>query len=145
MMFQHANGTIDMVEQVGGMLAYYFLNKNPGETIEAFPPGFQLLAGDTRQRNYSSGPVPDILKSLWGPSDKTQFALGQKAIGFNCLNYNKAAEPSLYRHTMPTKDYMDANCLDGIRAERMSSFPRYMSTNLTIRTSHVSVLLERQG
>lgn len=95
------------------MLAYYLLY---GQDIKAFPAGFQMLAGDTRLRNFS-GPVPDPEKSLWGPEDKTQHALGQKALGFNCLNYKKTPEASMYRHFLPDKDYMDANCDDGIRAE----------------------------
>jgi len=43
--------------------------------------------------------------------------LEQRAIGFNCLNYLTDAEPSLYRHTMPSKEYMDANCINGTRIE----------------------------
>lgn len=115
-MFQHQNGTFEIVQQVGGMLAYYLLFKNEGETIEAFPEGFRMLAGDSRLRNFT-GPVPDTEKSLWTASDKTQFSLGQKALGFNCLNYQKTPEPSMYRHFLPDKSYMDANCVDGIRAE----------------------------
>ena len=49
----------------------------------------------------------------------SQKALGQKAIGFNCLNYGKAPEGSLYRHFLPDKAYLDQNCRDGIRAELM--------------------------
>ncbi|KAF2179811.1 hypothetical protein K469DRAFT_296481 [Zopfia rhizophila CBS 207.26] len=111
--FIHENGTTVVVPQVGGMLAYYLLY---GEDIKAFPAGFQMLAGDTRLRNFS-GTVPDPPKSLWGKEDKTQYALGQKAIGFNCLNYKKDPEASMYRHFMPDKAYLDANCDDGIRAE----------------------------
>ncbi|KAF2733399.1 WSC domain-containing protein [Polyplosphaeria fusca] len=111
--FIHDNGTTELVPQIGGMLAYYLLY---GKDIQAFPAGFQMLAGDTRLRNFS-GPVPDPEKSLWGPGDKTQHALGQKALGFNCLNYQKDPEPSMYRHFLPDKGYMDANCVDGIRAE----------------------------
>lgn len=113
MHFIHANGTTEIVQQVGGMLAYYLLY---GDNIKAFPAGFQMLAGDARLRNFS-GPVPDKEKSLWGPEDKTQFALGQKALGFNCLNYAKTPEASMYRHFLPSKEYMDANCANGIRAE----------------------------
>lgn len=111
--FIYENGTSELVPQVGGMLAYYLLM---GDDIKAFPKGFQLLAGDTRLRNFS-GPVPDPEKSLWTEEDKTQHALGQKAIGFNCLNYKKQPEGSMYRHFLPDKEYMDANCDDGIRAE----------------------------
>ena len=129
MMFQHENGTTEVVPQVGGMLAYYLLYSNAGETLEAFPEGFRMLAGDTRLRNFS-GPVPDPEKSLWGPDDKTQHALGQKAIGMNCLNYAKTPEPSMYRHFLPDKAYMDANCVDGIRAEVCTGIFRLVNGKL---------------
>lgn len=115
-MFQHSNGTTQIVPQIGGMLAYYLLEKNAGETIEPFPEGFQMVAGDNRLRNFT-GTVPDPEKSLWKADDKTQHALGQKAIGMNCLNYAKTPEPSMYRHFLPEKSYLDANCPQGIRAE----------------------------
>jgi hypothetical protein len=113
--FQYTNGTTVLVPQVGGMLAYYLLY---GENLKAFPKGFRALSGDVRRRNFTL-PVPDPEKSLWGPSDKTQSALAQKALGFNCLNYGTAPEGSLYRHFMPDKQYLDANCPDGLRLELM--------------------------
>ena len=105
-----ATGQYKLVQQVGGMLSYYFLNYAPGETkITAFPHGMEMIAGDTNQRNFTAG-----------ETDATsQKGLAQKALGFNCLNYDKAAEGSLYRHFMPDKAYLDANCKDGIRAELM--------------------------
>ena len=111
--FIHENGEVEVVPQVGGMLAYYLLL---GDDLKAFPEVFQMLAGDTRLRNFT-GPVPDPPTSDWTADDKTQLALGQKSLGFNCLNYNKAPEGSRYRHFLPDKDYMDANCANGIRAE----------------------------
>ncbi|KAF1951612.1 hypothetical protein CC80DRAFT_205088 [Byssothecium circinans] len=116
LMFQHKNGTTQVVPQIGGMLAYYLLFANDKETIEPFPEGFQMVTGDNRLRNFT-GSVPDPEKSLWKDSDKTQLALGQKAIGMNCLNYAKTPEPSMYRHFLPDKNYLDANCANGIRAE----------------------------
>lgn len=69
----------------------------------------EMIAGDTYQRNFT-----------YGDNDPTsQNGLAQKALGFNCLNYDIAAEGSLYRHFMPDKAYLDANCKDGIRAELM--------------------------
>jgi hypothetical protein len=102
-----------MVPNVGGMLAYYlfYLDK-----VEAFPEGFMMLAGDTRVRNFT-GPFPDEPLSSWPTDPSDQFFLEQRAIGFNCLNYDKDPEPSLYRHQFPDKAYMDANCKDGIRLE----------------------------
>lgn len=115
MMFVHDNGQVELVEQVGGMLAYYLLY---GDDIKAFPEGFQMLAGDTRLRNFT-GPVPDPPTSSWGPDDTTQLALGQKSIGMNCMNYAKTPEGSRYRHFTPDKSFLDQNCADGIRAELM--------------------------
>lgn len=130
--FSYSNGTTVVVPQVGGMLAYYLLY---GENIQAFPKNFRLLAGDTRQRNFT-WPVPDPPKSDWSGAETSQFALGQKALGFNCLDYNKTPEPSLYRHFMPDKSYLDANCPDGIRLELM--FPSCWNGNDTDSENHKS-------
>lgn len=102
------------------MLAYYLLY---GDEITAFPPGFRMLSGSTERREYTAGnpSEPDPAKSLWAAMKETdQDILAQRALGFNCLNYAKTpAEGTLYRHYMPDKDYIDANCLDGIRLEIM--------------------------
>ncbi|KAI5287429.1 hypothetical protein KEM52_001586 [Ascosphaera acerosa] len=111
--FEYANGSTVMVEQVGGMLAYYL---QYGKDVKAFPKGFRMLAGDQNQRNFTL-PFPDPPKSMWKGDEITEQALMQKAIGFNCLNYAKDPEPSLYRHTLPSKDFMDQNCADGLRLE----------------------------
>jgi len=111
--FVHDTGMVEIVPQIGGMLAYYLLL---GDNLKAFPEGFEMLAGDSRNRNFS-GPVPDPPTSAWGLEDMTQEALAQKSLGFNCLNYNRAPEGSRYRHFLPDKAFMDENCADGIRAE----------------------------
>ncbi|PGG99031.1 hypothetical protein AJ80_09421 [Polytolypa hystricis UAMH7299] len=111
--FQYPNGTTELVGQVGGMLVYYELN---GKNIQAFPKGFRMLAGDANQRNFTL-PFPDPPSATWSGQHSTQFALSQKAIGFNCLNYNRDPEPALYRHTMPSKEFLDENCADGVRME----------------------------
>jgi hypothetical protein len=117
--FVHEGGEVEIVPQIGGMLAYYQLNNNTvGEKLTAFPKGFQMLAGDSRIRNFT-GTFPDPPRAAWTADETTQVALGQKALGFNCMNYKKTPEPSRYRHFLPTKEYLDANCLDGIRAEIM--------------------------
>ncbi|KAI8933058.1 hypothetical protein NX059_009704 [Plenodomus lindquistii] len=113
--FVHDNGKTEIVPQVGGMLAYYLLL---GEDIKAFPEEFQMLAGDSRLRNFT-GMVPDPPLSAWTAEDMTQLALGQKAIGMNCLNYGRAPEGSRFRHFTPDKQYLDDNCANGIRAEIM--------------------------
>lgn len=111
--FVHDGGKTEIVPQIGGMLAYYLLL---GDNIKAFPEGFEMLAGDSRLRNFS-GPIPDPPTSSWGLEDMTQEALAQKSLGFNCLNYNRAPEGSRYRHFLPDKAFMDENCANGIRAE----------------------------
>ena len=109
----HEDGKVEVVPQIGGMLAYYLLL---GEDIKAFPKGFQMLAGDSRLRNFS-GPVPDPPTSAWSLDDMSQESLGQKSLGFNCLNYNRQPEGSRYRHFLPDKSFLDQNCANGIRAE----------------------------
>ncbi|CAD6446809.1 bdc05db1-fbf9-4a7b-826c-2364a3f825b4 [Sclerotinia trifoliorum] len=112
-----ATGKFEIVEQVGGMLAYYLLY---GDNIKAFPEGFAMIAGNNELRNFSSYPVPDVDKSNWNQAPyNSQAFLRQAALGFNCLNYAAAAEGSLYRHFLPDKDYLDANCADGVRFELM--------------------------
>ncbi|OQO13972.1 hypothetical protein B0A48_00847 [Cryoendolithus antarcticus] len=111
--WQSDDGKTEAVQQVGGMLAYYLLYL---DDLKAFPEGFQMIAGSKNVRNFT-GSFPDAELSSW-PTDPTdQFFLQQRAIGFNCLNYNKAPEPSLYRHQFPDRDYLDANCLSGLRLE----------------------------
>jgi hypothetical protein len=95
------------------MLAYYLLL---GDDIKPFPEGFEVLAGDSRLRNFS-GPVPDPPTSAWTLEDMSQESLAQKSLGFNCMNYNRAPEGSRYRHFLPDKEFLDANCDNGIRAE----------------------------
>lgn len=111
--FVHTDGTAELVPQVGGMLAYYLLL---GDDIKPFPEGFEVLAGNSRLRNFT-GPVPDPPTSSWNAEDMTQEALGQKSLGFNCLNYGRQPEGSRYRHFMPDKQFLDDNCANGVRAE----------------------------
>ncbi|KAM7198054.1 protein of unknown function (DUF1996) domain containing protein [Naviculisporaceae sp. PSN 640] len=124
--FQHDDGTFEYVNQVGGMLAYYFLNTNKApnadQQIVAFPKGFRMIAGDSLRRNYTVGNPreADPEKSRWAAlGQTTQGDLEQRALGFNCLNYKKDPEGSLARHYLPEKEYLDQNCADGIRIELM--------------------------
>lgn len=84
-----------------------------------------MVTGNPYIRNFS-GPFPDVPTSdaaVWKDfpqevaTSEQQFFLMQRALGFNCLNYNVAAEGSLYRHQFPTKAYMDRQCVDGLRLE----------------------------
>lgn len=76
-----------------------------------------MVAGNWAVRNFT-GPFPDTPLSFWNTdSTNDQSFLQQRALGFNCLNYAVDPEPSLYRHVMPSKDYLDAHCTDGLRLE----------------------------
>ncbi|KAI0471752.1 hypothetical protein GGR56DRAFT_682008 [Xylariaceae sp. FL0804] len=108
-----------ILPQVGGMLAYYFQR---GDNVTAFPEGFRMIAGNNWRRNYTLGNpgVPDPPQSNWLSLKQTsQSDLAQRAVGYNCLDYSKTAEASLWRHYLPDKSYTDANCPDGLRLELM--------------------------
>lgn len=78
-----------------------------------------MLTGNPYIRNFT-GPFPDEQLSWWNTNATgadEQFFLQQRALGFNCLDYSGEPEASLYRHTMPSKEYLDANCVDGLRLE----------------------------
>ncbi|CAJ2507562.1 Uu.00g087480.m01.CDS01 [Anthostomella pinea] len=108
-----------IVQQVGGMLAYYLQR---GDNVTAFPAGFQMISGSNYRRDYTVGDPasPDPPQSNWAMLKQTgQDDLAQRALGFNCLNYKKDPEASLFRHYMPDKEYLDANCPDGLRLELM--------------------------
>lgn len=102
------------------MCRYYFLN---GKDIQPFKPGFRMIAGDNTRRSFDvpwSSHQPDPEKSVWKAKGYvTQNILKQVAIGVNCLNYDKPGEPTLQRHYLPEKSYIDANCPNGIRFELM--------------------------
>ncbi|KAK6954145.1 hypothetical protein Daesc_004107 [Daldinia eschscholtzii] len=128
----------EIVPQVGGMLAYYLLR---GDNVTAFPPGFQMVAGSNYRRDYTVGDPksPDPPQSDWAALKQTsQNDLEQRAIGFNCMNYHKEPEGSLLRHYLPEKEYLDANCPDGIRIELM--FPSCWNGDITAKDhkSHVA-------
>ena len=120
--FEHDdNVTYTLVPQVGGMTVYYFNNQGPaGQNVTAFPKGFSMISGDTRQRNFTL-PIPDPPKSFWGPEDTTQAALAQKAIGFNCLSHSPGfvTEGALEYHYIRNKTFTDEECRDGLRLEVM--------------------------
>ncbi|KAL8999034.1 MAG: hypothetical protein Q9169_002032 [Polycauliona sp. 2 TL-2023] len=125
--FQGDDGTLTLVPEKPPFKAYYELNAGKtsdgkDQTIEAFPNGFQMIAGDNLRRNTTlSGPDPDT-SGFKGPySDKTNNEREQLAIGFNCMNYGfnggpKIEEATLYRHHLPEKSVIDT-CGDGMRLE----------------------------
>ena len=99
------------------MNSYYF-NDNIADPTQlvAFEPGFQMIAGDSTLRNAS---VCDVDKPMseWNETDMTQQCLAVKMLGFNCLDYSKAAEGAMVFHDLRNKTYLDTYCKDGIRAE----------------------------
>ena len=54
-------------------------------------------------------------KNTWSGDELSQLALSQKAIGFNCLG--GPAEPTLFRHFLPDKNFISQSCPDGVRVE----------------------------
>ena len=97
-----------------------------------------MVAGNPAIRNFT-GPFPDTPLSSWNlDATDDQFFLQQRALGFNCLNYAVAPEPSLYRHVLPSKDYLDANCADGLRLELAFASCGNGSIDSTDHKSHVA-------
>ena len=94
-----------------------------------------MIAGNALKRAFL-GPVPDPDTSLWKASDMTQESLKEKALGFNCLNYNAPAEGAREYHYLRNKTFLDAQCTDGIRAELM--FPSCWNGKDLDSTNHSS-------
>ncbi|KAL8667825.1 MAG: hypothetical protein Q9202_000290 [Teloschistes flavicans] len=123
---QADDGTFTLVPEKPPFKAYYELNTGStsdgkAQKVEAFPNGFQMISGDNTRRNTTlSGPDPS---DFVGPfTDESNQEREQRAIGFNCMNYGHNGspaknEPTLYRHSLPEKSWLDANCPDGIRLE----------------------------
>lgn len=86
------------------------------QTVEAFPNGFQMIAGNNFRRNST---IPDPDPNVLGPwPAASQDELAQRAIGFNCLHYAAGNnEPTLRRHKLPDKEFLDSHCADGLRLE----------------------------
>jgi len=114
---------------------YYFLNS---ENVTAFPPGFQMIAGDS-QRRASFNTTPNPINSDRADIDKSQEILEHKAIGFNCLRLadRSKVEGSLFRHALPSKDELDKNCDAGLRLELMFPSCWNGSADSTDHKSHV--------
>lgn len=97
----------------------YETRGNTGGDVQysVFPKGLRMISGDTNKRSWvGPWPVPD--QSQWGPDDTTQEALQSKAMGFNCMNYGPGKnEPTFAYPFLRNKEFLDANCIDGVRAE----------------------------
>ncbi|MCJ1266538.1 hypothetical protein MMC22_006423 [Lobaria immixta] len=132
------DNTVEIVPEKPPHKTYYFLNTGltsdvKRQKIEAFPHGFKMIAGTNRNRNSS---LPDPDPNPLGPwTGESQDLREQRALGFNCLNYPKnEPEPSLSRHFMPEKSYLDQNCPDGVRLELM--FPSCWNGELDGGSEH---------
>ncbi|KAL8711751.1 MAG: hypothetical protein Q9220_003922 [cf. Caloplaca sp. 1 TL-2023] len=124
--FMADDGTTTVVPEKPPFKAYYELNTGmtsdgKQQTVEAFPNGFQMIAGSNYRRNTSlSGPDPSTYVGPFTDEDNAQRE--ERAIGFNCMNYGHNGspakdEPTLYRHSLPEKSWLDSNCPDGLRLE----------------------------
>jgi Domain of unknown function (DUF1996) len=69
-----------------------------------------MIAGDPEIRNF---PYRTVEKSLWEDQDRTEAALRQKAVGYNCLNYDQPANAALGLKQLP----QNLRCKDGLRSE----------------------------
>ncbi|KAL9128606.1 MAG: hypothetical protein Q9217_002740 [Psora testacea] len=143
MYFMHDDGTVELVPEKPPHKSYYQLNvglthDGKQQTVEAFPNGFQMIAGNNFNRNPTL-PNPDP-KPLGPWPEESQFQRSQRAIGFNCLHYAAGNnEPALTRHHMPDKAFLDSTCTDGIRLELQ--FPSCWNGQLDggpVHKSHVA-------
>ncbi|KAK1774674.1 hypothetical protein QBC45DRAFT_457965 [Copromyces sp. CBS 386.78] len=62
--FRHANGSLESVQQVGGINVYYqerldWTDYCAGKQVRAFPEGFRMVAGDTNRRTHNESRVED--------------------------------------------------------------------------------------
>lgn len=90
-----------------------FLDQN----YTAFPKNFRMIAGHTDRRKWV-GPWPVREQSIWGPNDTSQPSLATKALGFNCLNYQVGPNEATFAFPyLRNKEFIDAHCRDGVRAE----------------------------
>lgn len=87
-----------------------------------------MVAGDSMRRSFTA-PQYD---------NRSQESLSQRAIGFNCLNYQAQGEATLYRHHIPSKSFMDSRCTDGLRLELMFPSCWNGSANSTDHKSHLA-------
>ena len=130
--FVGADGKTEIVPEMPPHKTYYFVEKytdTSGRSItpEPFPAGFSMIAGNALKRNSSlvdegalkatDDPQATNPKAAGPWPQESQEQLAERAIGFNCLNYNAPPEPSRSRHSLPSKDWLDAHCPHGLRLE----------------------------
>ena len=91
--YQHADGSVESVDQVGSASMYYFNEPSrlgAGETVESFPNGLRMFAGDPNKRTL-------------GTDNES------KAINYKCLDYSGTPTDSA--------GFPDHDCPNGFRAE----------------------------
>ncbi|KAF8538786.1 hypothetical protein BDD12DRAFT_840894 [Trichophaea hybrida] len=124
--WESPEGELKSLKQIGGMLVYFpsLTSSTPhantrryyllrGETVVPFHPDHRMIAGDGRIRNFTfDESLTRTDYAAAGLSDNQHF-LGQKAIGFNCLNYADNPEGALSVNRIPQGAY----CPNGLRAE----------------------------
>ncbi|KAI5811394.1 WSC-domain-containing protein [Peziza echinospora] len=89
--YQAKNGSFFPVKQSGGALIYYLQRRGfDGEKLNAFPPGFRMLAGNPNVRSFKNTPEA-------------------KAVNFACLDYVNGGPET---NGFPTK-----NCPNGLRTQ----------------------------
>lgn len=99
-----------------------------------------MISGSNYRRNTTlSGPDPSDFVGPFNDEDNDQRE--QRAIGFNCMNYGHNGspaknEPTLYRHSLPEKSWLDSNCPDGLRLELQ--FPSCWNGNMDGGDKHKS-------
>jgi hypothetical protein len=115
-----------MLRSSANNISYYFTERPADrldDPINAFPPGFRMVAGNNMKRAWYNGTANQVrppYKDTWTQHDIEQQAIMEYALGFNCLHYNAGYnEDSLARHGLPDKHLIDNNCTDGVRAEIM--------------------------
>ena len=89
------------------------------DEYEPFPEGFKMIAGDAMRKN-STLPFDDPwATSRWTAEDMTEEKSRERAVGFLCLHYKNAGgnEMAFGRHGMPSREFLAANCPDGLRVE----------------------------
>lgn len=76
-----------------------------------------MISGNSTKRSWT-GPWPVPAESFWGPDDMTQVALQEKAMGFNCMNYEPGKNEASFAYPwLRNKTFLDTNCINGVRAE----------------------------
>ncbi|KAH9959194.1 hypothetical protein BC827DRAFT_1301881 [Russula dissimulans] len=88
--YQYKNESFQAVSH-GGMLVYYLQRGAANETVQAFPDGLRVLAGNPFLRSYTDTPEAE-------------------AISWNCINFNAAPVPQ-------TPGFANTNCPSGLRAQ----------------------------